>query len=312
MKQIASCDVDILFNQDSCQFLAHHWFELAAHISQKQKHYDGVVVLHGTDTLAYSAAALSYLLSPCNLPIVFTGAQKPLATLRSDARLNFISALEVAAHAPKPLQNRVMVLFHDELFLGSRVRKKSATDFAAFESPRFPILATIGSEIHYSAAIQYLPKLKAKKNLLETFKKLTPSADLPQILSVDVTPQFCGSLFNDEILKGLDAILLKLYPSGTAPTTQFGFMHFLKKAKALSAPLLCITERDEEIPSLKTYQAGRELLKEKALWCSDMTPEATFVKIWLLKEIHGSKTKKQLYHWLQNHWAKPLSDETEN
>ena len=188
MKKIASCDVSVLFNEDSCQFQAHHWFELAAHITEQEKDYQGVVILHGTDTLAYTAAALSYLLSPCKIPVVITGAQKPLATLRSDARLNFISALEIAANAPKALQNRVLVVFHDELFLGSRVRKKSATDFAAFESPRFPKLASIGSEVHYHEIIEHLPPLKNKKNLLSSFMNFIPAEKLPQILTTEVLP----------------------------------------------------------------------------------------------------------------------------
>ena len=103
---------------------------------------------------------------------------------------------------------------------------------------------------------------------------------------------------------------LTLYPSGTAPTTHFGFMQFLKIARETHTALFAITERDEEIPSLKTYAAGRELLSEKVLWCNDLTPEAAWVKAWLLKEVHGKMKKKELYQWLQKNWSKALSDET--
>ena len=309
MKQIASCDVDVVFNLDSCQFQATHWFELAAHIQEKQAQYDGVVILHGTDTLSYSAAALSLLLSPTQIPVVFTGAQKPLSTLRNDARLNFISALEVAANAPKELQNRVLVAFHDEVFLGSRVRKKSATDFAAFESPRFPKLASIGSSIRYHEVIQHLPALKKGNPLLLKFKPSKHERRLPQILQVQMNPQFASNLFTGTVLDHLDGLLLTLYTSGTAPTAQPNFIRFLERARATLTPLFTITERAHEIPSLSTYAAGRELIKNKVIWCKDLTPETAFVKAWLLRELHTHHSRLDHFEWLHKHFADPISDE---
>jgi len=309
MRKIAHCDVDVLFQLDSCQFQATHWFELASHILDKQDRYDGVVVLHGTDTLAYTAAALSYLLSPSRIPVVITGAQTPLATLRNDARLNLISSLEVAANAPKELRNRVMVVFHDEVFLGSRVRKKSAVDFAAFESPRFPKLASIGSQIHYHEIIRSLPRLKRKKPLLTTFRPVGRDQRLPQILRTEVTPQFSSSVFSPEVLERLDGILITLYTSGTAPTQQPSFLRFLERAKKAATPLLAITERQNETPSLKTYAAGRDLLRYGVIWCQELTPEAAFVKAWCLRELNPRLDRKAYYSWLKKHWADALSDE---
>jgi L-asparaginase len=312
MMKIAQCDVDILFQLDSCQFQATHWFELASHIDQKQSKYDGVVILHGTDTLAYTASALSFLLSPARIPIVITGAQKPLATLRNDARLNFISALEIAANAPRELRNRVMVVFHDEVFLGSRVRKKSAVDFAAFESPRFPKLASIGSEIHYHEIIQHLPALKKQKCLLSHFHPEAVYQLLPQILRTEVTPQFCSAIFMTDALQHLDGILLTLYTSGTAPTQQLSFVEFLDRAKQMHTPILAITERENETPSLQTYSAGRDLLKHGVFWCKELTPEAAFVKAWCLRELKSKLSRKEYYVWLKKNWNLALSDEVEN
>jgi L-asparaginase len=307
MMKVARCDVDILFQLDSCQFGATHWFELASHILKKQANYDGVVILHGTDTLAYTASALSLLLSPTRIPVVLTGAQKPLATLRNDARQNFISALEVAAHAPKPLRNRVMVVFHDEVFLGSRIRKKSAIDFAAFESPRFSKLASIGSEIQYHEIIHQLPELKKQKPLLEQFRH--SENELPQILRTELTPQFASHIFNQPVLQNLDGILLTLYTSGTAPTHQLQFVDFLKRAKESCTPILAITERENAAPSLKTYAAGRDLLELGVIWCGDLTPEAAFVKAWCLRELHSELTRKDYYSWIKKNWAVAVSDE---
>jgi L-asparaginase len=314
MMQIASCDVDVLFNTDSCQFQAMNWFELAQHLFEKtsEGQYDGAVILHGTDTLAYTACALSALLSPTKIPIVITGAQKPLAMLRNDARTNFISALEVAANAPKELRNRVMVVFHDQLFLGSRVRKKSAVDFAAFETPRFPELARMGSSIQYHPIVKQLPPLSGNsaEPMLTQFRIAEEMRPLPEILQLQVTPQFASTIFNDDTLSTLDAILLTLYPSGTAPTEQESFVEFLVRAYDACALIFAITEREDEIPSLNTYAAGRELLKNHVLWCGDLTPEAAFVKIWLLREFHQSQSREDFYAWMVKNWSTPLSDET--
>lgn len=316
MMKIAACDVKVMFNTDSCQMRPEHWFELASVIYHGRSKYDGVVILHGTDSLAYSAAALSFLLSPSPIPVVLTGAQKPLANLRNDARQNFISALEVASQAPKQLKNRVMVLFHDELYLGSRVRKKSAVDFAAFESPRFPVLATIGSEIVYHEIINALPPLKKKKPFLTEFNG-TLLEPQPQILQTEVSPTFCAGVFIDpvkmnepSIFENLDAILLTLYASGTAPTEQESFMDFLSIAEYFSCPVFAITEREHHVASLKKYAAGRELLQKKVIWCQDLTPEAALIKIWLLTKHQSTMSRKKLFAWFQKNFMRALSDET--
>lgn len=310
MKKIADCDVEVPFNLDSCQMGAFHWFALAALVHEKQKKYDGVVILHGTDTLSYTASALSYLLSPSPIPIVITGAQKPLSTLRNDARLNFISSLEVAANAPHALRNRVMVVFHDEVFLGSRVRKKSAFDFAAFESPRFPVLAKIGSKIIYQESIHSLPKLSRKNPLLTEFMKKATDRPIPKILNTHVTPEFAASIFNFQLLNELDAILLTLYASGTAPTDRADFIEVLKTASEVYTPVFAITEREDAPNTLSSYEAGRKLLKTGVFWCQDLTPEAAFVKAWILQELNVEKDKKHYYAWLVKNWSKAISDET--
>jgi L-asparaginase len=280
----------------------------AVRLVSAKKDFDGAVILHGTDTLAYTASALSMLLSPTPFPVVITGAQRPLATLRNDARTNFISALEVAATAPKELKNRVLVVFHDEVFLGSRVRKKSALDFSAFESPRFPVLAKIGSSIHYQPIVYRLPPLKTKSE----FKSLLPSlaqSDFPHVLSVELTPHFPALWFTENTLLELGAILLTLYTSGTAPTEDEKFIQFLKLAKKMSTPVFAITEREDAPAKLATYAAGKILEKEGVLWCSDLTPEAAYVKACFLRLLHRHEKKSEFYSYLVRNWNKPVSDE---
>jgi L-asparaginase len=310
IRQIARCDIQVLFNMDSCQMHPHHWFEMADAVMKAQKLYDGVVILHGTDTLSHSAAALSMLLTPSKIPVVFTGAQKPLSMIRSDARQNFISALEVAAHAPSGLQNRVMVCFHDELFLGSRIRKKSAHQYGAFESPRFEKLATIGSDILYHDVVSSLKSNALKKPLLQQFKN--HDGPLPKILTTTLSPGFSADLYTSEFIESLDGILLTCYPSGTAPTDQPDFLIFLKRAQELDCPIFTLTERDRSHHSVDLYSAGETLKNEGAIFSPDLTPEAAWIKLWLLTELfHGQGwSREKIYSWHQRHWNQPISDET--
>ncbi|MBS1958803.1 MAG: asparaginase [Bdellovibrionales bacterium] len=308
LKKIAQCTVEVLFQIDSCQFDVAHWLKLARYLRTQERHYDGVVILHGTDTLAYSAAALSYLLSPTRIPIVITGAQKPLATLRNDARTNLISTIEVAARAPKALRNRVMVAFHDELFLGTRVRKKSAVDFSAFESPRFPKLATIGSEIKYHDVVKHMPRLRTGKRPIDTMTTSMEYMD-PKILRTEVTPIFPEELFTTETLASLDAILLTLYTSGTAPTQHMGFRTFLKRAREKHTPIFAITEREDAALKLDAYESGKEMKAAGVIWCGDLTPEAATVKIWFTRMMQFRLAPAQYHAWLKKNWSRAISDE---
>jgi L-asparaginase len=311
MTRIAQCEVEVAFNTDSCQMGLGHWLELARRIQRRSNDFDGVVVLHGTDTLAYTAAALSYLLSPSRIPVVVTGAQKPLSSLRNDARSNLLTALEIAADAPKQLQQRVMVTFHDEVFLGSRVRKRSATRFGAFESPRFPALAKVGSSIQYRNSVFHLPPI----DHLEAFPSLDTSATATpaSLIQMDVTPEFPGALLKDEWLESMDGILMSLFTSGTAPTDQIDFLDFLKRAESSCSPIFAITESSDAPIHLASYAAGKILNERGVLWCHDLTPEAAFVKAQLLhlreRQLRG-QTRTSFYHWLKENWAFPLSDES--
>ena len=308
MAKVADCDVEIIFNIDSCEMNSTHWFKLADRLVNAKGNYDGAVILHGTDTLAYTASALSFLLSPSPFPVVITGAQKPLATLRNDARNNLISALEVAAHAPPELQNRVLVVFHDEVFLGSRVRKKSALEFAAFESPRFPVIANVGSSIHYQNVSSQLPTLTSKLSFYsELASRKSPA--FPSILPVEVVPGFPSKLFTEETLLSLDGILLTLYTSGTAPTTDPEFFAFLDRAKRTHTPIFAITEREEAPKKRSTYGAGKLLEAKGVLWCGDLTPEAAYVRAGLMRLYHASDTREAFLKRLDQCWQTPISDE---
>jgi len=293
LQNLAQCDFDILFNRDSAHIGPDEWLLIAKKIQDHWKHYDGIVLLHGTDTLAYTASALSFLLRPCLKPIVITGAQRPLSVLRTDARTNLISAVEIAAHGPRKIVGQVTVFFGDKLFQGNRVRKKSASDFAAFESPLFPPLAVVGTTIRYSETYQ-LPNQK--------FPRLKPSFS-HQVLVVHVTPAFAARILQLDGLDHLHALILVIFHSGTAPTHHSDFLKLLRSAQQKQIPVILVTEGSTQPPNSESFQlnyaAGRELLKEGCLWGGSMTLESVYVKASLLLA-QSRHLKKFTALWLKN------------
>src|SRR5579885_85975 len=205
LEALADCEIKILLNRDSAHVGPEEWRVFADEIRRSWKRYDGVVVLHGTDTLAYTASALSFLLRPCLRPVVLTGAQRPLTAIRTDARRNLISAVEIAAHGPRSLVNQVSVFFDDRLLVGNRARKRSATEFAAFESPKVEPLAIVGTEIRYRAGRAPLAK---GPRLLPDFSR--------KVALLHVAPGAPYGTYAD-VLAGVDGLVLIAYPSGTGP-----------------------------------------------------------------------------------------------
>ena len=276
LEALASCEVEFAFNRDSAHLGPEDWVEMARRIEAHKSRYDGVVILHGTDTLAYSASALSFLLRPCKVPVILTGAQRPLAAIRSDARRNLISAVEIAAHGPRPLVNQVSVFFDDRLFQGNRARKRSASDFAAFESPKFPPLAVVGTSIRYLDTFEK-PKL-SKIRLKPRFSK--------RVAVMHVTPGFPAAVVAERLLPELSGLVLVIFQSGTAPTQDPGLKRLLREAKSRDIPVVAVTEGTSQPPGERRetprYTAGQLLREEGALFAGDMTLECAYIKTSLI------------------------------
>lgn len=279
--QLARCDIEILLNRDSAHIGPKEWILFARTIRAKWKSYDGVVLLHGTDTLAYTASALSFLLRPCLKPVVLTGAQRPLSALRTDARRNLISAVEIAASGPRPQVNRVSVFFDDLLIQGNRARKRSSTDFAAFESPKAPPLASVGAGIRYEAG--RAPRAPRRGPALrESFSS--------RVAVLQITPNFPARAVEEGLLDRLDGLVLVAFPSCTGPTQDPGLLGLLGAARASSIPVVLATA--DSGSSGRTdparYAAGNELLRAGCHWAGAMTVECAFVKAsWILGQTDG-------------------------
>lgn len=282
LAELADCDVEVVFNLDSAHTGPEHWLTLAAAVKRGWKSHDGIVILHGTDTLAFTASALSFLLRPCRKPVILTGAQKPLASIRTDARRNLISAVEIAAHGPRPRLNQVSVFFDDRLYSGNRVRKRSALDFNAFEAPLASPLAVVGTSIRYSEAEKR--KKAASKKMADSFST--------GVAVVHLTPGFPARAMTEGLLARCEGLVLVVYPSGTAPTHDPEFMHLLRAARLRQVPIVAVAEGAAEAPGEAArppqYSAAKALLDAGCHWGGGMTPEAAYVKTsWILGQRQG-------------------------
>ena len=298
LKELADCDVEVLLNKDSAHVGPAEWHAFAEVIQKRWRAYDGVVLLHGTDTMAYTASALSFLLRPCLKPVVITGAQRPLSALRTDARRNLISAVEIAAHGPRDVVSQVCVFFDSKLFVGNRVRKRSASEFEAFESPQAQPLAVVGTDIRYAAAVARHDLNRVKQG--EMVPEFSHGVGL-----VHVTPGFPSRVIRENLLPGLEALVLVVFPSGTAPTHDPEFVQLLKDARKSKKPVIVVTEgtSDSYGAAAQTkpvsYAAGKQLVSEGGYFAGSMTPECAFVKTaWILGQPRGAEQFSKL--WGQN------------
>jgi len=300
LNALADCDIEILLNRDSAHIGPDEWLLFAKMIQSRWDAYDGIVLLHGTDTLAYTASALSFLLRPCLKPVILTGAQKPLASIRTDARRNLISAVEIAANGPRPIVNQVSVFFDDRLLRGNQVRKRSASEFLAFDSPKSSPLARVGTEIHFETSVtSTLKNLKGHSRI-----KLKPAFN-QNVAFLHLSPGFPAKSILQGLLPTIDGLVLVIFPSGTAPTHDPNFIQLLKQARKQSIPVIAVTDDSGHgaKPSLSSYAAGAPLLEEGCLWAEQMTPECAFVKAtYILAQKEGAKRFREF-------WSKNLAGE---
>ena len=275
---------------DSSDITPNHWIQIANIIQKSYQNYDGFVVLHGTDTMAFSASALSFLLEGLNKPVVFTGAQLPIGAVRSDARTNLLTSIEVAAAKNEngPLVPEVSICFHDLLLRGNRAKKLESAHFDAFHSENYPSLATIGTHIEYNhkAILTQAPSTNLQVHLAMepnvAILKMFPGISEPTVQSI----------LQIENLKGL---VIETYGSGNAPTQPW-FIHLLKEAINRGIHILNISQCIGGQVMQGRYATSAQLLDIGVLGGSDLTLEAGITKMMYLlgKKIPAKEFKKGL------------------
>lgn len=267
---------------DSSNITLEDWNKISADIANHYYDYDGFIILHGTDTLAYSASALSFSLENLAKPVIVTGSQIPLSELRSDGRDNIITALYLAQ---TDFLFEVCVYFDQRLLRGNRAQKVSAYEFSAFDSPNFPPLAKVGIETNWQHSL-LLPKpiKKFKRQLLKQHKianfRLFPG----------FSTQVLQHLFNEPI-KGL---VLESYGSGNAQDNDPLFIEIIQQATNNGILILNCSQCHHGMVNMDTYATGHKLKQAGVSGGLNMTTEAAHCKmLYLLSKYKSTSTIKK-------------------
>jgi L-asparaginase len=286
----------ISFNEpiDSSNVLPEHWQMIGKIITHHYKEHDGFVVLHGTDTMAFTASALSFMLQGLTKPVIFTGAQLPISEPRSDARENLITSLEIACkkNSEGALVPEVCIYFDYELIRGNRSRKVESMHFDAFKSENYPPLAKAGVQIDYNTSSIHYPVSGGRLNLLDRFD-----------LSVSILKLFPGinQATVEAILqtKGLKALILETFGSGNAPSSPW-FIQLLKTAINNGLLIINISQCPGGMVIQGKYETSKMLSEVGVISGGDMTTEAAVTKVMLMM------AKSPISDWskeVQRSWA---------
>ena len=261
---------------DSSDIGPENWIKIAEIIDSNYDDYDGFVVLHGTDTMAYSASAMSFMLGNLTKPVIFTGSQLPIGVLRTDGKENMITALEIAAAKEngKPVVPEVCIYFENRLYRGNRTTKINADNFNAFQSANYPALAKVGVQIKYNVESILYPKSNNKLQLQTKFDN--------HIAILKLFPGM-NRAFIDSILgiEGLKAVILETFGSGNAPAGEW-FVKRIRNAIENGIIVLDVTQCSSGSVELGRYETSRKLSEAGVISGYDITTEAATTKMMLL------------------------------
>lgn len=275
---------------DSSDMDPSHWELLVKIISEGYDKYDGFVILHGTDTMSYTASALSFMLEGLSKPVILTGSQLPIGMIRTDGKENLITAVEIAAaknSKGEPLVPEVCIFFENHLIRGNRTTKVNAENFNAFRSYNYPPLATAGvsiryneQHIHHNGGSRLTPHFCMDSNV--TALQIFPG----------ITEQVVATVLSTSNLKGL---VLKTFGSGNAPRKEW-LRQLLKQATGRGIVVVNISQCLAGSVNMQRYETGQQLIAAGVLSGYDCTAEAALTKLMFLfgKGLSAEEVKAQM------------------
>ncbi|WP_282043867.1 asparaginase [Winogradskyella flava] len=277
--KLLDCDIQtVSFDKpiDSSNMNPTYWEAIARIIESKYNAFDGFVVLHGSDTMSYSASALSFMLENLEKPIIFTGSQLPIGDLRTDAKENLITSIQVASlHKDgEPIIREVCLYFEYKLYRGNRTTKINAEHFEAFDSPNYPTLAESG--VHLKVNQEFLRRETFKEDLIVRTAMDTNIGILK--LFPGISKPFVEAVIGSQNLKGL---IIETYGSGNA-TTEEWFIKSLKNAIKNGLYVINVTQCPGGSVTMGQYETSSQLKSIGVISGKDITTEAAVVKLMYL------------------------------
>lgn len=273
---------------DSSSMSPSTWFDIAEDIAAHHDDYDGFLVIHGTDTMAYTASALSLMLEGLKKPVILTGGQIPLCEVRNDSRENLITSLLLAARDDI---HEVCLFFNNRLFRGNRTTKVNAGSFDAFDSPNFPPLGTTGIDIEIDSAL-LLPKPHEHAQL-----RVHKLHDSP-VAVLRLFPGISAAVVKNLLAPPIKGLVLETYGVGNAPDNDPELMAVLKEASDRGVVIVNCTQCLKGRVRMGAYATGSGLLEAGVISGFDMTPEAALAKMFFLfstrSDIHEIRTLMQI------------------
>ena len=262
------------------------WKDLAILIKEKYDDYDGFVVLHGTDTMAYSASALSFMLDGLAKPVIFTGSQLPIGSLRTDGKENLVSAIEVASAKDdlgRAMVPEVAIYFNSKLLRGNRSTKVNATAFNAFRSPNLPPLAEAGIDIRYNKALIRYPATNVPLGIHTNLDT--------RVAILKVHPGITEQVARNVLLgSGIRAVIIETYGSGNAISKPW-FIDIVRESAASGKILLNVTQCLAGDVNMNLYATGKALKEAGVVSGSDITTEGGLAKLFYLMGEYADNEK---------------------